>query len=63
MNTTTPVRTAEQLLRIEECDAWFEYLEATRGQSEHRYGKVEPWAWDRLRQRLATIAARRKALP
>ena len=27
-------REAEELLQIEEADAWFEYLEATRGQSE-----------------------------
>src|SRR5262249_49864772 len=27
---------AEELLQIEEADAWFEYLEATRGQSETR---------------------------
>ena len=36
---------AEELLMIEEADAWFEYLEATRGQGERRYGEVEPWAW------------------
>jgi len=35
---------AEELLMIEEADAWFEYLEATRGQSESRYGELEPWA-------------------
>ena len=39
---------AEELLQIEEADAWFEYLEATRAQSETRYGEVEPWAWARL---------------
>ena len=39
---------AEELLQIEEADAWFEYLEATRGQTENRYGEVEPWAWARL---------------
>ena len=36
---------AEELLQIEEADAWFEYLEATRVQSETRYAEVEPWAW------------------
>src|SRR5215211_4866387 len=45
-------REAYELLLIEEADAWFEYLEATRGQSEARYKEVEPWAWARLRQRL-----------
>ena len=30
---------AEELLQIEEADAWFEYLEATRGQSESRYAR------------------------
>ena len=27
---------------IEEADAWFEYLEATRAQSKSRYAEVEP---------------------
>ena len=30
---------AEELLQIEEADAWFEYLEATRAQSETRYAR------------------------
>lgn len=50
---------AEDLLRIEECDAWLEYLEATRAQSSFRYEEVEPWAWTRLSQRLKAIATRR----
>ncbi|MDX6512125.1 MAG: hypothetical protein QOE36_1629 [Gaiellaceae bacterium] len=55
---------AEELLLIEEADAWFEYLEATRGQTEVRYGELEPWAWARLRQRLRAIRTRRaKLLP
>ena len=29
---------AEELLQLEEADAWFEYLESTRGQTEKRYG-------------------------
>jgi hypothetical protein len=50
---------AEELLLIEEADAWFEYLEATRSQSEVRYQEVEPWAWARLSQRLrATLQLR-----
>src|SRR5262249_14102052 len=32
----TPRREAEELLLIEEADAWFEYLEATRGQTALR---------------------------
>ena len=52
-------RQAYELLLIEEADAWFEYLEATRGQTAVRYGEVEPWAWARLRQRLRAIRARR----
>ena len=36
---------AEELLMIEEADAWFEYLESTRAQNETRYAEVEPWAW------------------
>jgi hypothetical protein len=53
---------AFELLMIEEADAWFEYLEATRGQSETRYKELEPWAWARLSQRLRAIGARRAKL-
>lgn len=56
------MREAEELLLIEEADAWFEYLEATRSQSETRYGEIEPWAWARLSQRLRAIKARRARL-
>src|SRR5579884_3211075 len=52
-------REAEELLLIEEADAWFEYLETTRSQSESRYHEIEPWAWARLSQRLRAIRARR----
>ena len=31
---------AEELLQIEEADAWFEYLESTRGQGETRYSRA-----------------------
>lgn len=55
-------REAEELLLIEEADAWFEYLEATRAQSETRYREIEPWAWARLTQRLRAIRARRTKL-
>jgi hypothetical protein len=55
-------REAHKLLLIEEADAWFEYLEATRGQSVFRYKEVEPWAWARLSQRLRAIKARRARL-
>jgi hypothetical protein len=53
---------AFELLMIEEADAWFEYLEATRGQIETRYKELEPWAWARLQQRRRAIAARRARL-
>ncbi len=53
---------ATELLMIEEADAWFEYLEAVRGQSALRYVEVEPWAWARLSQRLRAIKARRATL-
>jgi hypothetical protein len=56
------VRDAERLLLIEEADAWFEYLESTRAQTEVRYQEIEPWAWSRLRQRLRAIKARRARL-
>jgi hypothetical protein len=55
-------RQAYELLLIEEADAWFEYLEATRGQSALRYKEVEPWAWARLTQRLRAIKTRRAKL-
>ena len=47
---------------IEEADAWFEYLEATRGQIEPRYHEVEPWAWARLSQRLRAVRTKRAKL-
>jgi hypothetical protein len=53
---------AEELLLIEEADAWFEYLEATRAQAEGRYREIEPWAWARLSQRLRAIRTRRAKL-
>ena len=59
---TRSVREAEELLEIEEADAWFEYLEATRNQSVTRYREVEPWAWARLNQRLRALGAGRAKL-
>lgn len=53
---------AQELLLIEEADAWFEYLDATHGQTPGRYLEVEPWAWARLAQRLRAIRARRAKL-
>jgi len=55
-------REAHELLLIEEADAWFEYLEATRGQNPLRYREVEPWAWARLSQRLRGVRTRRAKL-
>ena len=55
-------REAHELLLIEEADAWFEYLEATHGQTAVRYAELEPWAWARLSQRLRAIRARRARL-
>ena len=55
-------REAEELLLIEEADAWFEYLEATRSQSEVRYQEIEPWAWARLMQRVRAVKARQAKL-
>jgi len=57
-----PRQEAEELLMIEEADAWFEYLEATRAQSAIRYKEVEPWAWARLGQRLRAVRAKRAKL-
>jgi hypothetical protein len=58
----TGTQEALELLQMEEADAWFEYLDSTRGQSATRYGEVEPWAWARLAQRLRAIRARRSRL-
>ena len=55
-------RDPNELLLIEEADAWFEYLAATKGQSATRYLEVEPWAWARLSQRLRAIRTRRTKL-
>jgi hypothetical protein len=55
-------REAHELLLIEEADAWFEYGDATRGQTGNRYDQVEPWAWARLNQRLRAVRARRARL-
>jgi hypothetical protein len=55
-------RDAFELLLIEEADAWFEYLAATRGQTETRYQELEPWAWARLSQRLRAIRTKRAKL-
>jgi hypothetical protein len=52
-------RNPHALLLIEEADAWFEYLAATRAQTAARYGEVEPWAWARLTQRLRAIKTKR----
>jgi hypothetical protein len=51
-----------ELLLIEEADAWFEYLEATRGQTAHRYKELEPWAWARLTQRQRAIRTKKTKL-
>jgi hypothetical protein len=57
------VEAALEALAIEEADAWFEYLEATRSQaSSGRYREVEPWAWARLDQRLTVVRRRRARL-
>jgi hypothetical protein len=56
-------REVYELLMIEEADAWFEYLEATREKSETRYAELEPWAWARLMQRLRLVRRRREKLP
>ena len=56
------IELVEELLQIEEADAWFEYLESTRGQSQTRYAELEPWAWVRLSQRLRAVRARRTRL-
>lgn len=51
-----------EMLRLEEADAWFEYLEATRAQSSLRYDEVETWAYARLTQRLRAIKTKKEKL-
>ncbi len=53
-------REVYELLMIEEADAWFEYLEATREKMPNRYDELEPWAWARLNQRLRLVRRRRR---
>jgi hypothetical protein len=57
MGTATR-RKAVELLRIEESDAWSEYLTNTRGQPEGSYEEAETWAWARLQQKLRGVKAR-----
>ena len=57
----TPERVRE-LLEIEEADAWFEYLQATRAAPPSCYANVELWAWTRLSGRLRAIRIRRAEL-
>jgi hypothetical protein len=53
----------QEALLIEEADAWFEYLEATRPHAGSvRYEEIESWAWARLAQRLRGLRARRGRL-
>jgi hypothetical protein len=47
-----------EVLEIEEADAWFEYLRATREAPASRYVEIELWAWAQLCGRLHAIRAR-----
>jgi len=60
--SSTGIEEALDLLLMEEADAWFEYLDTTRGANMTRYRDIEPWAWARLSQRLRAIGARRAKL-
>jgi hypothetical protein len=51
-----------ELLLIEEADAWFEYADATKSETNARYAEIEPWAWARLQQRLRLVRKRRARL-
>jgi hypothetical protein len=55
-------RHVREALAIEEADAWFEYLDATRAPGGVRYEDVEPWAWARLKQRLRAVTQKRSRL-
>lgn len=58
----TATMNAAELLRIEEADAWFKYLEDTRGANDATYAEVEPWAWDQLAHKLSAVVEKRESL-
>ena len=61
--TEGEAREAREMLAIEEADAWFEYLDATRTDASRvRYEEIEPWAWARLGQRLRAVNEKRLRL-
>jgi hypothetical protein len=55
-------KNVRELLEIEETDAWFEYLWATREAPASCYENIEYWAWSRLSGRLRAIRARQAEL-
>lgn len=61
MGQTHSRELAEELCSIEEADAWFEYLEETRGIQESRYSETESWAWAKLQRHLKAVKERRDA--
>ena len=63
--TQTASAGALRALAVQTADAWFEYGEACRTarvDCPDRCDEIEPWAWNRLRRRLAAIDARRREL-
>ena len=61
--TEGEARELREMLAIEEADAWFEYLDATRTRASGvRYEEIEPWAWARLGQRLRAVNEKRLRL-
>jgi len=61
MATMTPSR-VDELLAVEERDAWQHYLRDIQNQPEPRYSELEPWAWSRLQSKLRAIDSRRRIL-
>ena len=53
---------AEELLQIEEADAWFEYPRGHARAERDAARRARPWAWARLSQRLRAVRARRARL-
>lgn len=50
----------EEILRAEKEEAWLDYLREVRAaREEGRYAEVEPWAWMKLKERLAAAEAQR----
>lgn len=53
-----PVRLEEELLQLQEADAWFVYRDATQGVAKPLYGQIEPAAWHLLSRQVVHVRVR-----